>query len=128
MTGPTPQSALLDELATVAAQNTARIGALARPLTEARLRWRPPEGGWGIADVLEHLCISDDSYLVKLRALLPSGAPVVVPAGWRPSLAGRLLVGSLRNPRKLPAPKMYRPPSAPRDGVLDDWLARARAY
>ena len=126
MPARTPQSALLDELAAVAAENAARIGAHARPLSEAQLRWRPPEGGWGIADVLEHLCISDDSYLVKLRALLPARASAAVPSGWSPTLAGRLLVGSLRNPRKLPAPKMYRPPAAPRDHVLDDYLARAR--
>jgi hypothetical protein len=120
------QGQLLDELAAIAAENAARIDALARPLTSAQLHWRPPEGGWGVADVLEHLCISDDSYLTVLRGRLPEqGAPRVT-AEWRPRLAGRLLVGSLRSPRKLPAPKIYRPPAAPRAGVLDAYLARAR--
>ncbi|HEX2780321.1 MAG TPA: DinB family protein [Gemmatimonadaceae bacterium] len=119
------QIQLLDELAEVAAENTARIAELARPLSEWQLHWRPPQGGWGIADVLEHLCISDDGYLARLRSTIPEGERPPVRADWSPRLAGRLLTNAMRAPRKLPAPKAFRPPAAARAGVLDAYLARA---
>lgn len=120
------QNILLDELAEVAAENTSRIAALARPLSEWQLRWRPPQGGWGVADVLEHLCISDDGYLARLRTVIPERTGGRVRAEWSPRLAGRLLTNAMRAPRKLPAPKSFRPPAAAREGVLDAYLARAR--
>ena len=45
---------------------------------------------------------------------------------WRPSFMGRLLVHSLRSPRKLPAPRMYRPAPDPRARVVDQFMLRQR--
>jgi hypothetical protein len=110
----------------------ARIEQAARPLDAARLGWHPPEGGWSIADVLEHLCISNDDYLAKLRPLVNGGgARRAARAGagaeeWRPSFFGGFLARSLGAPRKLPAPKMWRIERAPRANVLDEFLARER--
>ena len=120
------QNALLDELAPLAVENAARIEALVRPLSRTQLAWRPPEGGWGIAALLEHLCIADDGYLARLRALLPERPGARVAAQWSPRLAGRLLANAMRAPRKLPAPKSLHPPAAARDLVLDAYLERAR--
>ena len=39
-------------------------------LTPAQLTWRPPEGGWGVADCLEHMTITDTRYLDNMDRVL----------------------------------------------------------
>jgi hypothetical protein len=123
-----PQDAYLHELARATRETDARVGALVRPLSDAQLRWRPSDGGWSIADVLEHLCIVYDSYDAPLRSLIDGtearhsepGAP------WAATLVGRMMVKSFMSDRKLPAPKIFRPAPAPRSAVLDEFLDRER--
>lgn len=110
-----------------AARNATRLRELGEGLDEATLMRRPAGGGWSIAEVYEHLCISDDSYLVPLRALvartdLPRAAPGAVE--WKPSIGGALLVRGLSGSMKLPAPRVYRPGPAPRPNVVADYLRR----
>ncbi len=87
---------------------------------------RPPTGGWSVAEVLEHLIVSADSYLEVMRSLVEQSASVTANGDttWKPTLAGGLLVWSFRSPRKLPAPKSYRPGPSPRPRVLDEFLKR----
>lgn len=87
---------------------------------------RPGSGGWSVAEVLEHLIISADSYLDALRRLTQenAGSRVDPTAVWKPSIMGGLLAESLRNPRRLPAPRLYKPGPKPRAGVLDEFLRR----
>lgn len=95
----------------------------------AALDWQPPEGGWSAGQVLEHLCVANDSYLAELRTLLSRSEPAAHNGGdpmWRPSFAGRLLARSMESPRKLPAPKIWRPAPAPRPNVIAEFLARQR--
>lgn len=108
-------------------QDTARrVRALAGRMDDSRLHWYPPGGGWSMGQVLEHLCVSDEDYLVRLRDLVARpDAPRAAPgAEWRPSLMGRFLVSSLERPRKLPAPRRWIPPLMPRPDVLEAYLAR----
>jgi hypothetical protein len=90
---------------------------------------RPPDGGWSIAEVLEHLIVSADSYLQPLGRLIQDkrGAAVDANATWKPSLMGGLLAQSLRNPRKLPTAKAYKPGPSPRARVLDEFIQRQEA-
>lgn len=87
---------------------------------------RPVSGGWSVAEVLEHLIISADSYLdlVRRSTRENASARADATATWKPSLMGGMLTESLRNPRKLPAPGMYKPGPTPRAGVLDEFLRR----
>jgi hypothetical protein len=87
---------------------------------------RPPAGGWCIAEVLEHLVISADSYLEMLRTALEGekGRPPSPNAWWKPTLMGGLLVGSFRSPRRMRAPKIYRPGPTPRPRVLEAFIER----
>ena len=131
-TGATP-GALADRILRELAGADARIGRAAGGLAPLQLQWRPPEGGWGIGDVLEHLVASHDDYLVRLRALVRQGdgaARAAVagggPDGWKPSLMGGLLARSMRAPRKVKAPKIWRPVSEPGADALDRFLARDR--
>jgi hypothetical protein len=43
---------------------------------------------------------------------------------WKPSLIGGLFVRSFRSPRKMWAPKIYKPGPAPRPRVLEEFLRR----
>jgi len=108
----------------------ARASELQRAADTAALEWQPPDGGWSAGQVFEHLCVANDSYLVGLRRVL--GTVSVGSRGdvadrmWRPSFAGRLLARSMESPRKLPAPKMWRPAPAPRPNVIAEFLTRQR--
>lgn len=130
-------AARAERLAAELAAADARIARAATGLGPLQLQWRPPEGGWGIGDVLEHLVASNEDYLVRLRVLVAEGArgtgasvaanrPRGGADGWRPSLMGGFLARSLRAPRKLPAPKIWRPASAPRADALERFLAGER--
>lgn len=87
---------------------------------------QPPTGGWSVADVLEHLIVSADSYLEVMRALVKEGRPSEAnrAAVWKPTVAGGLLVWSFRSPRKLPAPRRYQPGLSPQPGVLEEYVKR----
>lgn len=95
--------------------------------TPVVLTWQPPDGGWSIGQVFEHLCVATDDYLVTLRPLL-ANPPAGSQAGsrWKPSLAGRLLVRSFESSRKLPAPKRWRPAPVPRPNVVREFRDRQR--
>jgi hypothetical protein len=103
-----------------------RIRETVSDVTPADMQRQPPMGGWSIGEVLEHLIISADSYLVPLRALIQkgSGHGADASAMWKPTIMGGLLASSLRNPRKLPAPGGYKPGPDPRPHVLEEFLRR----
>jgi hypothetical protein len=108
----------------------ARIAELTRPLDLDRLFRRPPNGGWSVGEVLEHLCISSEAYgpliLDVLRRGRPdAGAPL---REWRPTFFGKFLVRSLAAPRKLPAPKKVRPGPSPRGGIVEHFLAQQLGF
>jgi uncharacterized damage-inducible protein DinB len=103
-----------------------RIRKAVTGIDSATMIRRPAAGGWSVAEVLEHLIVSADSYLGVMRSVVKQNASITAngDALWKPTLAGGLLVGSLRNPRKLPAPKMYKPGPSPRPHVLEEFLRR----
>ena len=107
-----------------------RAVELERGADGTALDWQPPDGGWSAGQVFEHLCVANDSYLVALRRILAGGSAGgsrgAVEASWRPSFAGRLLVRSMESPRKLPAPKIWRPAPTPRPNVIVEFLERQR--
>jgi hypothetical protein len=114
-------------LAADAAANAARLRELGSELDEDRLRRRPAEGGWSVGEVYEHLCVSDDSYLVRMRSILARPDTPRAPLGaveWRPSLAGGMLANGLRGERKLPSPRAYKPGPTPRPNVVAEYLKR----
>jgi uncharacterized damage-inducible protein DinB len=100
-------------------------GAVSR-MEPVDLHRRPPTGGWSVAEVLEHLTVSADSYLDALRTLAgrTDGRAATESTTWKPSMMGGLLTASLRGDRKLPAPKVYKPGPEPRAQVLEEFLRR----
>jgi uncharacterized damage-inducible protein DinB len=104
----------------------ARIRDAVSAVPPADTHRKPPTGGWSIAEVLEHLVVSADSYLDTLRSVLARTDLRAADASttWKPSVMGGLLTASLRSERKLPAPRLYKPGPEPREGVLAEFLER----
>ena len=103
-----------------------RIAALVRPLDAAKLNEHPEPNGWSVGQVLEHLCVADERYEAPLAALTAraskdAGAPE---REWKPSFVGGLIAGGLLKPKPLKSPKVFRPGPTPRNGVVEEHLAR----
>ena len=125
---PQPQGEYLDELSRTVRETDHRVEALARPLTDGQLRWHPADGGWSIADVLEHLCVVHDSYDGPIGRVMNTTSALRAndDSPWSATLVGRMLVRSFASARKMPAPKLFRPAPDPRPDVLDEFLERER--
>lgn len=102
------------------------IAALVRPLDAARLNEHPEPKGWSIAEVLEHLMIADELYEEPFRTLLRNSRPDAGAAAreWKPTRIGGWIANALVAPKKLKAPPAFRLRKAPRNGVVETFLAR----
>ena|SRR5688572_25455375 len=102
-----------------------RIVGITRPLDPEQLLRRPPDGGWSVGHVLEHLCVTSELYEPPLRALLRHARPdAAAPLReWKPTLLGGFMVRTFEKPTKLPTPKSMVPAAAPRGGVVEAFLA-----
>jgi hypothetical protein len=112
----------LEERAREVSASIADIRRLAG-LSQTQISWRPPDGGWSISQVLEHLILTDSAYLPVLHRAIANG-----PRGetaWRPSLMGGLLLRFVRpkSKRKVKAIKGYIPGPEPRANVVSDYIA-----
>jgi hypothetical protein len=127
ITAPDTQEALREQLLRDAEAISARAREVAAALTPEQLLWTPPDKGWSVAQIFEHLCIAHDSYLDRLQQTLegeelPRRAGTATP--WAPRFAGAFLVRSLRASRKLPSPRLYRVGPRPRPRAIDEFLER----
>ena len=91
-------------------------------LAYLQLGWRPPDGGWSIAQVVEHLILTDEPYVTRLPALLAKaprgGAP------YKPSLLGNFIISAVRpqQARKTKAFKGFQPGPEPRANAIADYI------
>jgi hypothetical protein len=98
-------------------------------LHEAKFREPPPDGGWSVAQVFEHLCRSNGSYL---DGPLPNAVAKSVERGeserpWKPSFVGGWLTQSLmEGARPQPSPRLYRVGPDVRANAVDEFLAGVR--
>jgi hypothetical protein len=107
-----------------------RIAAMVKGLDLGKLNEHPEPEGWSIGQVAEHLCHTDELYDEPVATLLgrarpDAGAPT---REWKPSFIGGLIAKSLLRPRRLKAPKVFRPALTPRQGVVDQLLARELGF
>ena len=106
-----------------------RLERVVRPLDGARMNEHPEPGGWSVAEVLEHLCVSDELYEPKMRKLIAGARRDAGAANreWKPSLLGGLIAGGLEKPRKIKALKVFQPGPTPRQGVLEAFFGLQHA-
>lgn len=106
-------------------QTRAHIGRVEslNALSPVQLTWPPPEGGWNISQVLEHLLVSNECYLPMMERLTHEAAVGAQPQEeWKPSLAGGLLIRSMSSRRNFKAPKVFRDVLHPREAVRSAFI------
>ena len=122
-----PQDELLRDAEEQMEKITAEAQRLAGDLSLHQLQWAPPDGGWSVAQVLDHLATAHGSYLEPLRRAIEQNRAAGPPAhtSWRPSFFGGLLIRSLEpsSSRRVPSPKGWRPAAVQPTGSLEAFLA-----
>jgi len=95
------------------------IGQQCAGLSDAQLNWRPRPGAWSVAQVLEHLVIANESYVIPIQNALGGVGRRTI---WQhvpllPRLYGVLLVAAFSPGASISiqAPELWRPP----DGSID---------
>lgn len=123
---PAPTAAALRP---VYAGQEARASVL-RGLSDKQLRWRPPDGGWSVGQVLEHLVLTHEPYMARLRAALDEGRDLAR-AGrarpWKPTVIGGFITRSMASPRKVKTGRKFDPGPDVGPGSADRFLATVRA-
>jgi hypothetical protein len=89
-----------------------------------QIGWRPPEGGWSIAQVVEHLIITDESYLAEFDRILARAPRNATTEEWRPSLIGGFLTRSQRpdSKQRMKSPAVWRPAPEARADVVAEYI------
>lgn len=110
----------------------AAIAARTRPLkglTEHQLRWRPPSG-WSVGQVLEHLVLSHEPYMPRMRTALGRGLNIAKAGSirmWKPTMLGGLIVKSLTRPAKVKTRRKFDPGPEAGPGAAARFLATIAA-
>lgn len=123
-----PQRELLRRFEEELASVDAEARRLADGINEAQLAWSPPDGGWSISQVFEHLATSNRSYLGPMLAAIEraeGSGRGNLERSWTPSFFGGMLARSLQPSarRGLPTPKVWKPSHEARPGALEAFLA-----
>jgi hypothetical protein len=103
-----------------------RIAALIRPINVAKLNEHPEPNGWSVAQVLEHLCLSNDKYERPMAELLSRTRADAAAAAreWKSSFIGGMIASSLLNPKPIKrGPRAFQPGPTPRNGVAEAFHA-----
>lgn len=117
------------ELRSALAELDRRTTALTA-LSDAALRWRPPDGGWSVGQALEHLVRIHEPYLARMRLALELGrerARTGKARPWKPTMLGRLIVRSMAGRRKVKTSRQFEPGPETGPGAADRFLAIIRA-
>src|SRR5688572_4554830 len=100
----------------------AELERLSGELDGEQLAWRPDEAAWSVAQIVEHLWLTDAPSVEPLERLLASARRE--DAQWKPTLMGRLVNHAVapQTRRKTKAGKPFVPSAQPRDGVIGDYI------
>jgi hypothetical protein len=124
------QRDLHQQLRAESAATRERLATLLRPLDAAKLNEHPEPKGWSIGEVLEHLCIADELYEQSFPMLMQRARPDAAAAlrEWEPSFVGKFIANALLGEKRRRAPRVFHPRSAPRGGVVEEFLGRERRF
>ena len=105
----------------------ARANAIAGGLTADQLNWKPGAGAWSVGQCLEHLCLSNEVYIVAIDESLgvePTGAVDEIAPGWFGRWFIRRYIEPTTQQQRARAPRKIAP-VAPRidTSILDRFIA-----
>ena len=124
---------LVDTVVAQAQLNAAEARSVVDGLNEAQLNWKPAPDKWSIAQCLEHLTAAScgfnpyfDEALARGRQRFAASSP---PA-YQPTFMGRWLIKHVEpeSPRKLRAPKIFKPSASKVQDALDNFLAQQKIF
>ena len=107
-----------------------RTRELCGGLSDAQLHWRPPDGGWSVGQVLEHLVLIHEPYVSRIRATLEKGHERARARGarpWKPTGLGGFITRSQLAPRRVKTGRRFEPGPEAGPGAADRFLATVRA-
>ena len=100
--------------------------ALVAGLTDEQLNWQPAPSSWSVGQCIEHLCITNETYLPPISAALkqkPDSPVEQIAPGW----FGRWFIRSFAEPspnsKRVRAPSKIRPAARVDLSVLDRFLS-----
>jgi hypothetical protein len=104
----------LQTIAGEAEKNSEIARQLFSDLSEAQLNWKPAPEKWSIAQCLEHLAVATNKFRPYFSGAIASAKKTNSHPVYHPSLMGGWLIKyvSPESPRKLRAPKIFRPGDA----------------
>lgn len=119
---PNTNDKWLDDRAAEVRSSIAAFRKLESELQYLQLGWRPPEGGWSIAQVVEHLILTDEPYLAIIRDLLKKAKRGDRP--YKQSLLGGFIIRAVepKSPKKVKAFKGFQPGPEPRHNAIADYI------
>lgn len=117
-------------LATDLSANDQTAGDLVGGLTDEQLNWQLAPGSWSIGQCLEHLCVTNESYLPPISAALrekPRSPVEEITPGWFGRWFIRSFVEPSPNSKRASAPGKIRPGPRTDLSVLDRFLSGNQA-
>lgn len=113
----------LDERAREVRASIEQLKTLDRELQYLQLGWRPSDGGWSIAQVIEHLILTDEPYVDIIPNLLPKAKRG--DATWKPTIMGGFITRAVdpQSTGKVKARKGFQPGPEPRAHGIRDYIA-----
>jgi hypothetical protein len=87
-----------------------RARRIAGDLSDVQLRWVPPEGGWGVGMILEHLVLSAEMYYDIIPARIADARAKGLTAEnpeWKRTFFGGFLIKGLKGLRKFKTTRRF---------------------
>lgn len=106
--------------------NDQTVQSMAAGLTVKQLNWQPAPGSWSVGQCLEHLCITNEAYLVPISAALeeqPDSPVEQITPGWFGAWFLRNFVEPSPTGKRVPAPSKIRPAAQVDLSVIDRFLS-----
>lgn len=126
-------SNLVDAVIAQAHRNADDARNVVERLTDAQLNWKPSPEQWSIAQCFEHLTAASrgfNSYFVEALARGRQRFAAASPPAYQPTFMGRWLIKHVEpeSPRKLRAPKIFKPSASNVQNPLDNFLAQQKNF
>ena len=125
-----------DFLSTVKSEtdkNSDTARTLTSGMTEAQLNWKPSAEQWSIAQCLDHLTLATNEFEKYFQAALGQARqkwPVTDSPRYKPSMLGGWLAKQVspQAPRKITAPKIFRPASSNIPATLENFVSQQARF
>jgi hypothetical protein len=114
-------------------KNNTAARQLTAGLSEAQLNWRASPESWSIAQCLDHLAVASEQFKNYFNDAIARGRtkwPTTAPVAYKPSFVGGWLIKYVvpEAPRKIKAPKLFRPSSSAITDPLDKFLNQQKDF